>query len=182
MEEVWRNIPGSNGLYQVSNFGNIKSLRYRGGYQEKQLTPKKNNNGRLWVEVLINGKRKPMLIHRLVAMAFIPNPNGYEEINHIDENPQNNTVYNLEWCTHKHNVRCFCKNHPEHWSNRKQSDKYGKRLNLTIVQLTKEGNVVKTWNNSRTIKAETGMSDWSISECCRGKRHTAYGYIWRYAD
>jgi len=182
MEEIWKDIQGSCGLYKVSNLGNVKSLHYRGSNKEKVLTPKKNNSGRLWVEVFVDGKRKAMLIHRLVALTFIPNPNNYKEINHIDENPLNNNVGNLEWCSHKQNVQCFNLNHPDHWKNKKITDKYGKRLHLKINQLTIEGNFVRTWDNSRAVMRETGMSDWSISECCRGNRKTAYGYIWQYAN
>ena len=99
MEEIWKDIDGYEGLYQISNLGNVKSLNYRNQGIERILTPKCNNAGRLWVELARNGDRKPMLIHRLVAMAFIPNPNGYPQVNHMDENPKNNRVDNLEWCT-----------------------------------------------------------------------------------
>lgn len=182
MEEIWKDVVGSNGLYMVSNYGNVKSLHYRGGNHEKILTPKKNNSGRLWVEITIKGKKKEMLIHRLVAYAFLENPNGYTEINHIDENPLNNHVDNLEWCNHKYNVKCFCDNHPDHSKNRRSTEKYKKRLSIPVMQLTANGEVIRIWKNSREVQLETNMSDWSISECCRGKRKTAYGYIWRYAN
>ena len=182
MEEIWKDVVGSNGLYMVSNYGNVKSLHYRGGNYEKILIPKKNNSGRLWVEITINGRRKAMLIHRLVAYVFLDNPNGYNEINHIDENPLNNYVDNLEWCDRKYNVQCFCNNHPDHFRNKKQTEKYGKRLSLPVMQVSKNGEVIRVWNNSREVMLETGMSDWSISECCRGNRKTAYGYNWRYVN
>ena len=176
MDEIWKDVVGYEGLYQVSNLGNVKSLNWRGHGVCKNLTPKLQNSGRYAVQLAQGGKTKYFLIHRIVATAFIPNPHGFNEINHIDENPLNNCASNLEWCDHLYNVRSYFKNHPDH---RRQK---GKRINLKVEQLTLNGEVVRLWENSRTIFTQTGMSDWSISECCRGKRKTAYGYKWRYAN
>ena len=104
MVEVWKDIEGYEGRYKISNLGNVKSLMYGGRKYEKDLTPKVNNCGRLWVELFCNGKKKQFLIHRLVAKAFIPNPHGLPQINHIDENPKNNRVDNLEWCDARYNM------------------------------------------------------------------------------
>lgn len=182
MEEIWKDIVGYEGLYQISNLGNVKSLNWRGHGYPKNLTPKLQNSGRYSVQLTVNGKSKYFLVHRLVAAAFIPNPFGYSEINHIDENPRNNDVRNLEWCEHLYNVRRYLENHPEHHKTRRTTEKYGKRLGLPIFQLDLSGNIIHKWNNSREICVQTGMSDWSISECCRGNRNTAYGYKWRYAS
>lgn len=182
MEEIWKDIAGYEGLYQVSNLGNVKSLNWgRHGFP-RTLTPKVSNSGRLAVQLSKFGEVKYYLIHRLVASAFIPNPCDYNEINHIDENPVNNRVDNLEWCDHLYNVRCYLANHPSYHKERKSSSNYGKRLALQIEQLDQDGQVVRRWKNSREIVKETGMSDWSISECCRGKRKSAYGFKWRYAS
>ena len=182
MNEVWKDIVGYEGRYQVSNLGNVKSLRYGGRSEARNLIPKCNNTGRLWVELIAKGKKKCMLIHRLVAMAFIPNPNNYPQINHIDENPKNNRVDNLEWCTCAYNNAYYRERHPSKPKERVPTSRYGRRLDKRVQQFTVDGNLVKEWPNSRTIALETGMSDWSISECCRGKRKTAYGYIWHYAN
>ena len=181
MEEIWKDIAGYEGLYQVSNFGNVRSLKYRRSNEIRQLTPKCNNSGRLWVELADNGKRKPMLIHRLVAMAFIPNPNDYPQINHKDENPKNNRVDNLEWCTAEYNLDYY-------WDRRRGKDgvahprKLGKLMKMPIIQETLNGDFVRKWDNSRQTKVELGWNDWSIAECCRGNRKTAYGFTWRYAN
>lgn len=184
MKEIWQDIRGYEGRYQVSSLGNVKSLNYRGikGY-ERQLTQKKNNDGRMWVALYRNGTVKPMLVHRLVAMAFIPNPENLPQINHKDEKPANNCVENLEWCTGKYNIQYSMNRHPERYGNAgsPKGPRNGKRKDLPINQLTQTGEIVKRWVNSRTIFLETGMSDWSISECCRGKRKTAYGFRWQYA-
>ena len=167
MTEVWKDIDGYEG-YQVSNIGNVRSMNYRGTGIAKNLIPKENNCGRLWVEL----KGKPFLIHRLVATAFIPNENNLPQINHKDENPKNNNVENLEWCTGEYNRNAYLANH-----------KGGRRKNnvVPVNQIDCFGNIVKRWDDSRTIANETGMNQWSITQCCDGKRKTAYGFRWQYA-
>lgn len=183
LEEVWKDIEGYEGYYMVSNLGNVKSMNYAHRGYAKNLTPKVNNGGRLWVELAKDGVKKQVLIHRLVAMAFIPNQDNLPQINHIDENPRNNIVTNLEWCTASYNVKYSIDRHPERAKNRIRSSHThgGYLMALKIDQLTLDGSFVKTWPNSKTIMRETGMSDWSISECCRGNRKTAYGFRWQYA-
>lgn len=182
MQEIWKDIEGYEGLYQVSNLGNVRSLNWAKRGIVKNLYLKKQNRGYLHVELAKNGVRKSATVHRLVAMAFIPNPGNLPLINHKDENPLNNRAENLEWCDCSYNSGYSLSRHPERAKNKKATEKYGKRLTLKINQYAKDGSFVRRWENSRTIFLETGYSDWSISECCRGKRKTAYGYIWRYAS
>ena len=183
MEEIWKDIQGFEGIYKVSNLGNVLSLNYRKQGYSKLLTPKCNNCGRLWVELRNNGVVKQYLIHRLVAMAFIPNLNNYPEINHIDENPKNNKVTNLEWCTREYNIRYYCEHHKKQKREvRNYSKKYQNRKNLKVNQYTKNGEFIRVWDNARQVFNHKGWSDWSISECCRNKRKTAYGFIWQYAN
>ncbi len=181
MVEVWKDIEGYEGRYQISNLGNVKSLMYRGKGCERNLTPKVNNCGRLWVELFLNGKKKQFLIHRLVAKAFIPNPQNLPQINHIDENTKNNCVENLEWCTGAYNIRYYHERHPDAARNRKHSQNYRRRVNIHIHQINASGCIINTWEDARTIAVETGFSQWSITQCCDGKRHTAYGFRWQYA-
>ena len=111
--EIWKDINNYEGLYQISNEGNVKSLdkSYNVGYggikhqEEIILKPTYVGNGYLHVCLCKNGNKEYKRIHRLVAEAFIPNPNGYPTVNHKDENPENNKVENLEWCTQLDNVR-----------------------------------------------------------------------------
>lgn len=98
--EVWKDIEGYKGLYQVSSWGRVRSF-YRGG---RVLKCRKNRDGYLLVTLCENGNVKDYSIHRLVTQAFIPNPQNKSEVNHIDENKENNRVENLEWCTRKENV------------------------------------------------------------------------------
>ena len=103
MKEIWKDIPEYEGLYQVSNLGNVRSLNYnRTG--EIKLLKQGNVNGYKVVILYKDGKKKNYLVHRLVAIAFLPNPNNLPIINHKDENPSNNNVNNLEWCTQAYNT------------------------------------------------------------------------------
>lgn len=180
MEEIWKDIEGYEGRYRVSNLGNVMSLNYRRMGISRLLIPKINNDGRLWVELAGNGKPKPMLIHRLVAMAFIENPNNYPQINHKDENPKNNSADNLEWCTRKYNIHYYYERYRADAKRKKY--RHGKHMDKPVIQETKDGQFVRKWDNSRQTRVELGWNDWSIAECCRGNRKTAYGYIWRYAS
>ena len=169
--ETWKDVEGYEGLYQVSDHGNVRSLHYRGTKAVRNLVPKRNNGGRLWVDL----KEKPFLVHRLVAQAFIPNENNYPEINHKDENPQNNHVGNLEWCTSEYNKRMYS-------GNGKRKGTGRPKVNTKAVrQYDLKGNIVREWEDSRTIMVQTGMSQYSITQCCEGKRKTAYGFKWQYA-
>lgn len=111
--EIWKDIEGYEGKYQVSNLGNVRSLRFRNQNFSKDLTQKTNNKGYKVVNLTDNSKNKPALVHRLVAMAFIDNPNNFPVVNHKDENPQNNHVDNLEWCTYSYNTIYSMNIHPE---------------------------------------------------------------------
>lgn len=102
-KQIWREIPGYEGLYQVSNTGRVRSLNYNGTRKTKVLKQITDKLGYKRVNLFKNNKKKNYLVHRLVALAFIPNPNNYPIINHKDENPSNNYYKNLEWCTYEYN-------------------------------------------------------------------------------
>lgn len=172
MNEIWKDIKEFEGHYQVSNLGNVKSLNYKKMGISKNLVPKKNNKGYLWVELRSNGKVKPMLIHRLVAMAFLPNPNNLEQVNHKDENPLNNCVENIEWCTREYNVRYSIEKHP------KKPHKHLKH----VLQKTLNGEILKSYPCTVEVARANGYNQWSIIQCCKGKRKQAYGYKWEFID
>lgn len=102
-KQIWKDVKGYEGLYQVSNTGRVRSLNYRNTGKVQVLKSQGQTQAYLLVRLCKEGASKLYLIHRLVAEAFIPNPNNYKEINHVDENKQNNIVSNLEWCTREYN-------------------------------------------------------------------------------
>ena len=101
-KQVWKDIKNYEGLYEVSNYGNVRSLKYG---KIKYLKPADDGNGYYFVNLSKNGIVKNFKIHRLVANAFIPNPNNLPQINHKDEDKTNNKANNLEWCNNRYNTR-----------------------------------------------------------------------------
>lgn len=178
MKEIWKDIQGYEGFYMVSNKGRVKSLNYKNSGHEQILKPKKHNFGYLQVQ-LNSVENKTFTIHRLVAQAFIPNPLNLPLVNHKDENKQNNCVENLEWCDNSYNVRYSLGLHIRNGCGKRRE---GKLYQLKVNQYDLNGNYIKTWDNARSVFIETKMSDWCISECCRGNRKKAYGYTWQYAN
>lgn len=171
MIEEWKDIEGYEGKYQVSSLGNIKSLNYNGKKEIKQLKPCIKGGNYYGVVLCKNGIKKELQIHRLVAQAFIPNPNNLPEVNHKDENKINNCVDNLEWCTSKYNAN---------YGNRNK--KLSLLKNKKVNQYDLQGNFIKQWDSLTEINKQLGFCISSIGKCCNKiKKHkTAYGYKWEY--
>ena len=170
-EEVWKDIEEYEGLYQVSNKGRVKSLKFG---KERILKPAKNDGGYLFVYIFKNGKRKMCLVHRLVAQAFIPNPQNLPQINHRDEVKTNNSVQNLEWCTAKYNS-----NYGTH--NQRSADKRTNgKCSKPVIQYEKSGEFVKEWKSTHDIERNLGYNNGYISACCNGKFNSAYNFVWKY--
>lgn len=166
MEEIWKNI---NSKYQVSNLGRVRSLQYG---KVKQLSLCKNSDGYLVVSLWDKMKRKQYLVHRLVAEAFIPNPNNYPQINHINEDKTDNSVTNLEWCDCKYNV-----NYGTH--NQRMFDNMPKHC---VVKYDLEGNYIAEYQSIKMAARENNISSSNIGQCCNGKRKTAGKCIWKYKE
>lgn len=169
MKEIWKDIKGYEGLYQISNLGEIKSLNYRQTGKEKIMKPYKANNGYLKIGLNKNGIRKIMYIHRLVAETFIPNLNNYTEINHNDENKENNEVNNLKWCNHKYNINYGTR-----------IERFKKSKSRSVIQLSLSGEVIKKWSSIKEASKAVNCCDSHISKCCKGKYKSAGGYKWKY--
>lgn len=168
MIEVWKDIDGYPN-YQVSNMGRVKSLNYKLTGKEKIMNICNGGSGYLKICLSKDGKRKQYFIHRLVAQAFIPNPNNLPQVNHRDEDKQNNSVENLEWCDAKYNMNygtCI---------KRISESKY-----KPICQFSKDGTLIKIWDGAKQAADELNIDCQHISDCCRCKRETAYGYKWCY--
>lgn len=167
--EEWKDIPKFEGLYQASNLGKIKSLpklinnRFKDiSKAEKILKPSKAKNGYLRVVLVKNGTKKYMSVHRLIAITFLPNYFGLEQVNHKNKNKEDNRIENLEWCTNKYNTR---------YSVAKK-----------IEQYDLDGKYIKTWNCIRDVENELGIKNNNLNHCLKNKNKTAGGYIWRYAN
>lgn len=184
-EEIWKDIPNYEGLYQVSNLGNVRSLNYNKTKKIKILTPSFDSYGYHHLVLWKDGKRKGFTVHRLVAEAFIPNPDNLHQINHKDEDKTNNCVDNLEWCSAEYNNNYGTRNVriKEH-QNKPMLGKFGKDNphSKQIYQYDTEGNLIKIWDSASVIHRELGFDNSYISACARGKHKSAHGFIWKYAS
>ena len=166
MKEEWKDIDDYEGLYQISNLGKIKSTK-RQGTNGGMKKPSYDKNNYLVVGLIKNGFKKTFKVHRLVAQAFIPNPNNYKEINHIDGNKENNVSSNIEWCNRKQN--CI------------HRTKILKKGNVKKVgQYDINNNIIKVWSSITEASKKLKIDDSCICDCCRGNLKTAGGYVWRY--
>jgi len=171
IEEVWKDIPNFEGRYMVSNLGRIKSMKYRHHNKEEILKQESNQNYKRVCLYTKDGKRHHFGVHRLVAMAFLPNPNNYNEINHKDENPSNNCIDNLEWCEHTYNIN---------YGTRTQKARLG--IIKPIEQYDKNNNFIKKYNSITEIEKEFNFNRSNIIACAKGRISTAYGFKWKYAN
>ena len=176
--EIWKNVPGYIGLYKVSNYGRIKSIK-------KQFVLKICGSGNRYKTVaLYNGVRKTIRVHRLVAAAFIPNPDNLPEIDHIDGDRANNDATNLRWCTRKQNL-----NYQKAINNKRETmkkvntwfKKTGKDNHNAkpVYQYDLEGNFIKKWDCIHDAQ-RCGFNHGNIISCCKGRLKHYKKYIWKY--
>lgn len=189
MNEIWKDIKGYENLYQVSNMGRVKSLERiiircdnkTQTIKEKILKTRIGNNGYYTIILSKKGEIKKIDIHRLIAIAFIPNPDNKPCIDHINGDRTDNRIENLRWVTQKENI-----NNPISISKMKKNhhlkNTFGAEhpLSKPILQFTLDGKLVRKWDSAVDIKKELGFNNCHISSCCNGKRKTANGYIWKY--
>ena len=166
--EVWKDVAGYEGYYQVSNEGRVRSVdRYVNSRNGKRLSkgkllrPKQNVDGYLCLTLSKKNQISLVRVNRLVAEAFIDNPDELPVVNHIDRNKINNNADNLKWCTVEYNAR---------YSSAK-----------AIAQYDKQGNLIREWEAISDAHRELGINLSNIAQCCRGFRATAGGYVWRHA-
>ena len=178
--EVWKPIPNYEGFYEVSNMGKVRSVyRYR-----RVLKPMISNTGYERVDLFKNKHREQLSVHRLVAMAFIDNPNAKPFVNHKDENKLNNSADNLEWVTHVENCRygTAITRRTEHLDySKRRINNAGQILACSkpIIQYDKSGNYIREWKSATECSKETGFSISGIRSVVRGKRNSIFGYVFK---
>lgn len=160
--EIWKNTVEDCIHYEVSNLGRVRNKK-----TGKVLKCNAKKNGYLQVSIA-HGKHTDTSVHRIVAKAFIPNPNNYKYVNHKDENKHNNNVENLEWCTMKYN------------------NNYGigsLARNSRVLQIDKNSSeIIKEWDSMKNASENLNICYQTISACCRHKKKTAGGFKWEYAS
>jgi len=169
MVEEWRDVKGYEGLYQVSNLGNVKRVGKATGATVGRIISGWKQKGYILCALWNHRKSEKCQVHRLVAEAFLPNPQNLPQVNHKDENKSNNCVDNLEWCDAKYN---------SNFGTRTERSSIGKWKKVN--QYTIDGRFVKTWLSGKDA-VENGFSQSGISNCCRGIIKTSGGFVWRFA-
>lgn len=167
MVEVWKDISGYDGLYKVSNLGNVLSQKHWNGRGDILLKPSISHKGYPVVFLSKNSITKTFTVHRLVACAFIDNPNNYPQVNHKNEIKTDNRVENLEWCSASYNMN------------------YGSRAQRQIEKVSRPVRCIETGTvyPSSKIAADANppARQGNIILCCQGKNKSAAGLHWEYA-
>lgn len=202
--EEWRAIAGYEGLYEVSNLGRVRSLKYWGGNRVAILKQATSKRG--YKKIALTSEKKTFLIHRLVAQAFIPNPENKPEVNHIDGNKQNNCVNNLEWVTgSENNIHAVYSLGHDQWkkglkkavSRASELQLWKKAQKLAIekrkrkdLNITNGEQIFQTfeeirncvYRNEKYKNTKPKRIDTNVILCCQKKRPTAYGYKWSFIN
>lgn len=162
MNEIWKpiTIDGFEHLYEISSLGRIRSIGTYNTCKKGIMHPMTDRCGYYHVQLFNKGNVKDVSIHRLVALAFLPNPNNYGYVNHKDENTKNNVVDNLEWCTNSYNL-IYSK---------------GKK----VAQFTKDGHLIEVFNSIADASRKFNIPTTHICSCCKGKRKSAGKFVWKY--
>ena len=191
MEEIWKDIEGYEGFYQVSNFGRLRSVdRYYTKPHPRNGVPTKyfkhgtvivchvHRNGYVGVVLKVGGVKKNFMVHRLVAKAFVPGYFENADVNHKDCNRQNNHADNLEWTTRRDNLMY------SNGNNDSAMEKIHRSLRKPIIQKTMDGEFIREWPSIHAAHLALGLDSKSISGACRQKygMKTCGGYRWKFKE
>ena len=158
-----KDIKNYEGLYGITSCGKVWSYR-----RKRFLNTMTKSNGYLYVCLCKEGQRKWCRVHRLVAEAYIPNPENLPQVNHKDENKTNNCLQNLEWCDASYNTNYGTRN-----------EKVSNKLKKPILQYDLDGNFIREWSSASDVRKEVQSH---ICKCLKGRKKSAYGFIWKYKD
>lgn len=175
--EKWKDIEGFEGFYKVSNMGRVRSLDrvtiskngVKRFFKGRLLTPCDAGKGYRNVILQANGKRRTPRLCRIVAAAWIPNPQGLPQVNHKDENKQNDKASNLEWCTAAYNT-----NYGTGIKRR------AKKISRKVNQYDLNGNLIKAWDSISEASRALDIDNSHIIRCCKGNLKKTGGYKWEY--
>lgn len=177
MEEIWKDVPGYEGLYKVSSLGRVMSVSYNRTNRPAIRVLRADRLGYLVVTLHNNNHSKTFKVHRLVAIAFIPNPECFPCVNHKDEDKMNNNINNLEWCSYSYNNKYG--NRPRKVLNAHKAKKSSK-AERAVVKLDTNGAVLEEFSSISEAARIIGIARESVRDAVRGKSKTCVGYIWRY--
>jgi hypothetical protein len=176
----WKDVVGYEGIYKVSRIGNVYST-----YSRRLLKPYIASDGYLRLNLCKNKKVKITMLHRIVAEAFIPNPNNLPVVNHIDGNKANPIADNLEWTTHsKNSAHAFAigLNHISEKCRKAVSliaaENGAKTTSKVVMQMDADGSVIKEFSSFREAARETNISRANILRACKSKDYSAGGFKW----
>lgn len=180
-EEIWAPVKGFEGRYEVSTLGRVRSLSYNGTGLVKVLKPSGDTHGYTKFSLCKDGRRYMKKTHRLVAEAFLEKPKNKECVDHINGIRSDNACENLRWCSHKENL-----NYPL-FKLKAAVAKIGMINELChnsrrLIQKTMDGTVIKEWPSAMEVQRTLGFGQPSITNCCNGKKQSAYGYKWEWID
>lgn len=191
MNEIWKAIEGTNGRYEVSNTGKVRSLNYGGHGKMRELTPVEDKKGYYRLRITSDGKSQTKKVHRLVAAAFVPNPDNKPEVNHIDGNKKNNRSDNLEWVTARENTihayqaglkektRSHCRQMGQTIGKIKLAEyREARKTPVTATRLS-DGAVFEYESQTAAAK-ETRTAQANIHKVLSGQRKSANGYVFKY--
>lgn len=182
MQEIWKEIEGTDGAYLVSNFGQVKSLNYRGQRGvERVMTGANDEKGYRVVTISMLKEKKTQKVHRLVAKAFVPNPDGYTEINHIDGDKENNRADNLEWTDRFGNMRHASRTGAMDNAKERLQEWNEKKWKTPVIAVCKETGEKAYFPSATEAAKHLGVSNAHISSCLHGNRKSAGGYTFEKA-
>ena len=167
MEEIfeWRDVPEYEGLYKVSEYGDVMSLNYNRTGEKRLLKQSKDRYGYMFVKLCKNGIQKAYKVHRLVATSFCEGADYFQEVNHMDEDKTNNHYTNLEWCTNDYNINYGSR-------NKKSSESHKKKVRCVELDMI--------FDSVTEASRYVNISRPNLSNCLCGRCNLCAGFHWEY--